>query len=50
MILKIRSKSRLSTNVGVGYRTLGDDKTSMTGGNLFIDYDEDGKRKSKVLV
>tara|TARA_B110000438_G_scaffold90136_1_gene89640 strand:+ start:388 stop:1272 length:885 start_codon:yes stop_codon:yes gene_type:complete len=47
---KIRSKSRLSTNVGVGYRTLGDDKTSMTGGNLFIDYDEDGNARASLGI
>ena len=47
---KIRSKSRLSTNVGLGYRTLGDNKTSMVGGNLFIDYDEEGNARASLGI
>ena len=37
---QIRSQSRLTTNLGLGYRTLSDNKKSMIGGNVFVDYDE----------
>ena len=45
---KIRGKGRLSTNVGVGYRKLSDSKTSMTGMNVFLDYDEKGNARTSV--
>ena len=42
---QIRSQSRLSTNIGLGYRTLSDNKKSMIGGNVFVDYDEEGNSR-----
>jgi hypothetical protein len=42
---QIRSSSRLTTNIGLGYRTLTDDKKSMIGGNVFIDYDAKGNSR-----
>ena len=42
---QIRSQSRLTTNVGLGYRTLSDNKKSMIGGNVFVDYDEEGNSR-----
>ena len=41
----IRSKSRLTTNIGLGYRTLSDNKKSMIGGNVFVDYDAKGNSR-----
>ena len=45
---KIRGKARISTNVGVGYRSLSDNKNSMTGMNVFLDYDEEGNARTSV--
>ena len=45
---KIRGKARLSTNVGVGYRKLSENKHSMTGMNVFLDYDEKGNTRTSV--
>ena len=45
---KIRGKGRLSTNAGVGYRKLSDSKNSMTGMNVFLDYDEKGHTRTSV--
>ena len=45
---KIRGKARLSTNVGVGYRKLSENKHSMTGMNVFLDYDEEGNTRTSV--
>ena len=45
---KIRGKGRLSTNAGVGYRKLSDSKTSMTGMNVFLDYDEKGNTRTSI--
>ena len=45
---KIRGKARLSTNVGVGYRNLSENKNSMTGMNVFLDYDEEGNTRTSV--
>ena len=45
---KIRGKSRISANAGVGYRQLSDSKTSMTGMNVFLDYDEKGNARTSV--
>ena len=42
---QIRSQSRLTTNIGLGYRTLSDNKKSMIGGNVFVDYDEEGNSR-----
>ena len=42
---QIRSKSRLTTNIGLGYRTLSDNKKSMIGGNVFVDYDAKGNSR-----
>ena len=41
----IRNKSRLTTNIGLGYRTLSDNKKSMIGGNVFVDYDAKGNSR-----
>mgnify|MGYP001248025862 CR=1 FL=1 len=43
---KIRGKARLSTNVGLGYRKLAENKNSFTGANVFIDYDEKGNTRA----
>ena len=45
---KIRGKARLSTNAGVGYRKLSENKHSMTGMNVFLDYDEKGHTRTSV--
>ena len=45
---KVRGKGRLSTNIGIGYRKLSDSKTSMTGANIFFDYDEEGNARSSI--
>ena len=42
---QIRSQSRLTTNIGLGYRTLSDNKKSMIGGDVFVDYDEEGNSR-----
>ena len=42
---QIRSQSRLTTNIGLGYRTLSDNKKSMIGGNVFVDYDAEGNSR-----
>ena len=45
---KIRGKGRISTNAGVGYRRLSENKNSMTGMNVFLDYDEKGNARTSV--
>ena len=45
---KIRGDSRLAGNIGVGYRKLSDNKNSMTGANIFFDYDEKGNARASV--
>ena len=45
---KIRGSGRLSTNVGIGYRKLSDSKDSITGANVFVDYDEEGNTRASV--
>ena len=45
---KVRGKGRISTNVGLGYRQLSDDKRSLTGANFFIDYDAEGNARSSI--
>ena len=47
---KIRGKSRLSANTGIGYRKLADNKNSFTGGNIFVDYDEKGNARASLGV
>ena len=47
---KIRGDRRLAGNIGVGYRKLSDSKTSMTGANVFFDYDEKGNARASVGV
>ena len=47
---KIRGKSRLSTNTGIGYRKLSADKNYFTGANVFFDYDEEGNTRASVGV
>ena len=42
---QIRSKSRMTTNIGLGYRALSDNKKSMIGGNVFVDYDAKGNSR-----
>ena len=45
---KIRGDGRLSTNIGIGYRKLSDSKNSITGANVFVDYDEEGNTRASV--
>ena len=45
---KIRGDGRLSFNSGIGYRKLSDDKTSLTGANVFIDYDQKGNARASI--
>ena len=45
---KIRGDGRLSTNIGIGYRQLSESKDSITGANIFVDYDEEGNARASV--
>ncbi len=45
---EINSSDRLITNLGIGYRKLSDDKSSMFGINSFIDYDLEGHTRGSV--
>ena len=45
---KIRGSNRLSINSGIGYRKLSDNKNSLTGGNIFLDYDEEGNARASI--
>jgi len=45
---KIRGKGRISANAGIGYRQLSDSKRSLTGANVFIDYDDEGNARTSV--
>ena len=45
---KIRGDGRLSTNLGIGYRKLSDSKESITGANIFVDYDEEGNARASI--
>ncbi len=47
---KIRGDSRLAGNIGAGFRKLSDSKNSMTGANVFFDYDEKGNARASVGV
>ena len=46
----IRSKTRLTTNVGIGYRSLSENKNTMIGGNVFVDYDSKGNSRYSLGV
>ncbi len=43
---KVRGSGRFSVNAGVGYRELSSSKNSFTGGNIFIDWDEEGNART----
>lgn len=45
---KIRGDGRLSTNIGIGYRKLSESKESITGANVFLDYDEKGNARASI--
>ena len=45
---KIRGDGRLSTNIGIGYRKLSENKDSITGANVFLDYDEEGNTRASI--
>ena len=45
---KIRGDGRLSTNIGIGYRKLSDSENSITGANVFLDYDEKGNARASI--
>ena len=45
---EINGSDRLITNLGIGYRKLSDDKSSMFGVNSFIDYDLEGHTRGSV--
>ena len=47
---KIRGEGRLSTNIGIGYRKLSDSKDSITGANIFLDYDEKGNARASIGI
>ena len=47
---EIASSDRLITNLGIGYRKLSDDKSSMFGINSFIDYDLEGHTRGSVGI
>ena len=45
---EINSSDRIITNLGIGYRKLSDDKSSMFGFNSFIDYDLEGHTRASI--
>ena len=45
---KVRGSGRFATNIGIGYRKLSNDKNALTGGNIFIDYDEKGNARASL--
>ena len=45
---EISSSDRLITNLGIGFRNLSDDKSSMYGFNSFIDYDLEGHTRGSI--
>ena len=45
---KIRGDGRLSANLGIGYRKLSNSKSSITGANVFLDYDEEGNARASI--
>ena len=44
----INNDSRIITNIGLGYRSLSDDKSSMFGINTFLDYDLEGHTRGSL--
>ena len=48
--IKIRGDNRLSINTGIGYRKLSESKSSFVGGNVFIDYDEEGNTRGSIGI
>ena len=38
----------MSTNIGIGYRKLSESKESITGANIFLDYDEEGNARASI--
>jgi len=47
---EVNNNDRLITNLGIGYRFLNDDKSSMMGINSFIDYDLEGHARGSIGV
>ena len=45
---EINTSDRLITNLGIGYRKLSDDNSSMIGFNSFIDYDLEGHTRGSL--
>ena len=45
---KIRGDGRISVNTGIGYRKLSDNKHSLTGFNVFLDYDAEGNARTSI--
>ena len=45
---EINNSNRLITNLGIGYRILNDDKSSMLGINSFLDLDIEGHKRGSV--
>mgnify|MGYP001179874637 CR=1 len=45
---KIRGDARFSINSGIGYRKLTDNKKAFSGGNIFLDYDEEGNARASI--
>ena len=45
---EINGSNRLISNLGIGYRKLNDDKSSMVGINSFIDYDLEGHARGSL--
>ena len=42
------NEERIGTNLGIGKRSLSDDKTLLTGFNIFFDYDEAGNARTSL--
>ena len=45
---EVNGDGRMITNLGIGYRTLNDDKSTMIGVNAFLDYDFEGHTRASV--
>ena len=45
---EINNDNRFITNLGIGYRALNEDKTSMAGINTFFDYDLEGHARGSI--
>ena len=46
--LQVRDDDRFSMSVGLGERKLSADKSTITGANAFIDYDEEGNARASA--